>query len=326
MIDLIKNLRFASWYCFLIGIALIQLPSISIAEVLSLDDGSSYEGQVANGVPDGYGTISYSNGDEYVGEFQNGSIDGRGAMSYANGEQYVGEWKDNQITGRGTFNYANGEKYVGEFKAGERNGRGTFTYADGTTEVGEWQDDQKLEDVTSTDVNKELDLEYWKGIKDSEKMSAYEDYIREFPNGKFYSIATARIEKLRDGIPIGELAKLNQFSGIYRFHQREFCNVCDMGKLKLDMSGDKLKGVWDIYFESNNRVAMWIDETIRIGEKSVDFTFKKIGAYQHRLLPRRLDASVQFLDDGNMIMTIRSKIHAGDSAKREYTFHGKKSR
>ena len=99
-----------------------------------------------------------------------------------------------------------------------------------------------------------------------------------------------------------------------------------MGKLKLVMSGDKLEGVWDIYFESNNRVAMWIDETIRIGEKSVDFTFKKIGAYQHRLLPRRLDASVRFLDDGNMIMTIQSKIHAGDSAKREYTFHGKKSK
>ena len=53
--------------------------------------------------------------------------------------------------------------------------------------------------LKSSDLDKELDLEYWKGIKDSKAPSDYENYLREFPKGKFAKIANARLEKLKEG-------------------------------------------------------------------------------------------------------------------------------
>ena len=327
-----QSSRFVSWYCLLIGIALIQFPSLSIAEVLSLDDGSSYEGQVVDGVPHGYGTMSYSKGDEYVGEFQNGNIHGRGTMSYANGEQYVGEWKDNEITGRGTFNYANGEKFVGEFKAGKRDGRGTYTYSDGSTEVGKWQDDQKKEDVTSTALNKELDLEYWKGIKDSKDQKDYEGYIRRFPDGVFVVIAKTRLETLKNGASIGNFGKLKEFSGIYKVATGiSFCYLCNVGygggytRLKLEISGDSIQGTWDIHYDSymNERWAFVVVRSQSIGDNTVKFGLKRIGPWDP-YWPDNLDVFIEFLDNQKITMNIKSKKGVGTRQLKEYLLHGEK--
>ncbi len=307
-----------------------------------MDDGSSYEGEVVNGVPHGYGAIIYLNGDEYVGEFESGSISGRGTMSYANGEKYVGEWKDNKISGRGTFNYANGEKYVGQFRNGKANGRGTFTYADGTTEVGEWQDGQKLEDVTSADIDKELDLEFWKEVKGSDKMSDYEDYLREFPNGKFTSIAKARIEKLKDRVSIEELAKLDQFSGIYKISTAaSFCWTCDVGlgvgntKLKLEISGDSIEGMWDIHYDhfSNKRWVFVIEGAKSTGERTATASFRRLGP-RSPYWPDYLDVYIEFLEHetieqynggiARIKIEIKSKKNVGSAQLKEYVLLGKK--
>ena len=111
---------------------------------ITCDDGSSYTGDVSNGVPHGQGTYTYARGDKYVGQFKSLLRDGQGSYSYASGNKYVGGWKDDKQDGQGTFTWANGDRYVGEFKKGQRHGQGTLTWADGNKFVGEWKNGKQF--------------------------------------------------------------------------------------------------------------------------------------------------------------------------------------
>lgn len=46
--------------------------------------------------------------------------------------------------------------------------------------------------------NVEMELEYWKSIKNSNDSDEFELYLEEFPNGKFASLARMKIRKLRE--------------------------------------------------------------------------------------------------------------------------------
>ena len=125
------------WFC-------VFLVPCAYGETITYDDGSSYVGDVSNGVPHGQGTYTFANGDKYVGKFNSLSFHGQGSYFYASGNKYVGEWKDDKQNGQGTFTWANGDEYVGEFKEGNRHGQGTLTWAGGNKYVGEWKDGKQL--------------------------------------------------------------------------------------------------------------------------------------------------------------------------------------
>src|SRR5205085_2821539 len=46
-----------------------------------------------------------------------------------------------------------------------------------------------------TTINLELELEYWKDIRDSEDPADFEDFLRQFPNGKFAARAQSRLRR-----------------------------------------------------------------------------------------------------------------------------------
>ena len=63
-------------------------------------DGSWYEGDVKNGLPNGYGTLQYANGEKYEGEMRNNEFYGYGTFWYKDKTWYKGQFKDGQITGK----------------------------------------------------------------------------------------------------------------------------------------------------------------------------------------------------------------------------------
>lgn len=107
------------------------------------DDGSHYEGDLINDIPNGKGIMTYASGEIYTGEWKDGKRNGKGTMTYAEGDVYKGEWKDGKRNGQGTYTWADGDIYEGEFKDGLSDGYGTITYTNGNVYEGEWKDDTK---------------------------------------------------------------------------------------------------------------------------------------------------------------------------------------
>ena len=50
--------------------------------------------------------------------------------------------------------------------------------------------------VVQTDEGKQLDLEFWQSIKDSDDVEMYQAYLSEFPRGKFKKLAKLKLKKL----------------------------------------------------------------------------------------------------------------------------------
>lgn len=74
-------------------------------------DGSQYEGQYKQGLPDGRGEWVGKDYDNYAGEWRNGVKSGWGIANYSLGGRYEGPWDHDQPSGKGKITYA-GEKWV----------------------------------------------------------------------------------------------------------------------------------------------------------------------------------------------------------------------
>jgi len=123
-----------------------------------------YEGNLVDGLHDGYGTLFsvdgtvykgqfkaglchglcssciYFDGDTYEGSFKDGKYDGHGKYSDVNGDVFEGNFSIGQKSGYGISTYSNGTSYAGNFKHGFESGYGLFTYADGSTYDGLFED------------------------------------------------------------------------------------------------------------------------------------------------------------------------------------------
>lgn len=91
------------------GLRLISDAGSSSGNTDDADDDFDYSGAV---------TLRFTNG-VYVGEAVDGIPNGWGTFSYTNGDVYNGEWKDGKRTGQGTLTLANGDIYEGEFNENE---------------------------------------------------------------------------------------------------------------------------------------------------------------------------------------------------------------
>lgn len=105
---------------------------------------ASYEGELLDGVPDGYGVARYKSGDVYEGNWKAGLFHGQGTFyEWPEGTKYVGEWKNGKREGNGTQFIAKGPKYVGEWKNNRREGQGTMYLSSGQIYyVGGWKNDE----------------------------------------------------------------------------------------------------------------------------------------------------------------------------------------
>ena len=106
--------------------------------VVSYTNGYTYDGEYANGNPNGHGIMTFPNGDRYDGQWRDGFRHGHGGMSYANGDVYDGQWRYGLRNGHGIMTYDNGDRYDGEWWDGNRNGHGIMTYANGDRYTGRW--------------------------------------------------------------------------------------------------------------------------------------------------------------------------------------------
>lgn len=58
---------------------------------------TKYEGEFADDVKDGVGTLYLSNGDRFDGDFKQDLINGKGLYTFANGKRILGEWINNKL-------------------------------------------------------------------------------------------------------------------------------------------------------------------------------------------------------------------------------------
>lgn len=111
----------------------------------SMPGNGSYQGQCADGRPNGTGEVVFANGDRLRGEFRNGRIDGQGTWtSGTSGNTYTGNWRNGKRAGNGTYSWARGsQQYVGEWVDDKRQGKGTFVWANGDRFEGEFRDNRQ---------------------------------------------------------------------------------------------------------------------------------------------------------------------------------------
>ncbi|WP_256659734.1 C13 family peptidase, partial [Pseudomonas sp. LS-2] len=102
-------------------------------------DGSEYQGEFANGKPNGEGQRSDAAGNQFSGRFVDGQLEGTGNFTSADGDQYVGGFHNNQLNGRGRYENADGDVWSGQFKDGAFTGKGELIGSDGTNYQGQFR-------------------------------------------------------------------------------------------------------------------------------------------------------------------------------------------
>ena len=116
-------------------------------------DGSFYEGEWVNGLPEGYGTMVFANKDKYVGDWNEGKMNGVGIYRFYNSSSqefsavYRGEFVDGRREGRGKMTYANNDVYVGTWQNNMRTGSGVMWFRTGDRFSGLWKYDKMLRGV-----------------------------------------------------------------------------------------------------------------------------------------------------------------------------------
>lgn len=80
---------------------------------------SRYEGELANGRPDGRGKLVMRSGERYEGEFRAGLYHGQGVLHAASGDIYEGRLAFGLPNGDGRYAHASGEIETGRFSAGK---------------------------------------------------------------------------------------------------------------------------------------------------------------------------------------------------------------
>lgn len=98
-----------------------------------------YEGELENGIYQGWGTMLFANGDTFDGSWENGKRVS-GTQKFASGGQYVGELKDDAPHGEGRSTFVNGAIYEGNFVLGKPEGRGKYTFPNGVIYDGTMTD------------------------------------------------------------------------------------------------------------------------------------------------------------------------------------------
>ena len=154
-------------------------------------NGSIYNGQLINSIPNGKGKTVFVTGDTYEGEYLNGKRHGEGTYSFTDGEKYVGSWVNDHQQGHGIYYFANNNKYDGNWFTDYQEGEGTMFYSNGDKYEGQWHQDKREGEGTYTCANGVYYKGRWKDDKKSGK--GFYDWL----DGSCYS--GDMLEDLRNG-------------------------------------------------------------------------------------------------------------------------------
>lgn len=117
----------------------------------SFPNGSEYEGEFVNDVPEGIGTLVLPNFDTYEGHFVDGEMFGFGVYRFYNTKldkfkgSYEGEFVHSKFDGLGKMNYPDSSVYYGHWKNGKKDGQGQFINVTGVSMIGRWDNDSFVE-------------------------------------------------------------------------------------------------------------------------------------------------------------------------------------
>ena len=111
--------------------------------VISLKDGTRYEGGMKDDELSGRAQITYGNGDSYSGSVVNGLKSGSGVYTWSNGASYDGSWSNDTMDGKGTYTYPSsgltGYKLTGSFSNGVPDGICTYYASASESYETEWK-------------------------------------------------------------------------------------------------------------------------------------------------------------------------------------------
>lgn len=116
-------------------------------------EGSRYEGEVADGKPNGQGVVFSYYGAKLSGKFAEGRLDGVGELTTSNGYNYVGDFEDGVIAGNGTLEFPVDREELrqsGEFSMGQEHGYQKIEYRNGDILSGNFRSGALHGDVTYT--------------------------------------------------------------------------------------------------------------------------------------------------------------------------------
>lgn len=99
---------------------------------------SEYRGTFKAGRMDGRGAWLHHTGLYYEGEWADGLMHGHGTLKLPGGEEFVGQFRSGRAHGPGRYVEVNGEIFEGPFADGHRHGRGTTTLPGGYTYASRW--------------------------------------------------------------------------------------------------------------------------------------------------------------------------------------------
>lgn len=103
----------------------------------------SYTGMMVDGVPEGWGSLTWDGGDVYIGALHQGQPDGTGVYTWADGTVYAGDFSDGVRTGHGASCWSNGTIYTGGYQAGQRHGYGVYIWPNGDVYTGDFVDGKR---------------------------------------------------------------------------------------------------------------------------------------------------------------------------------------
>ena len=109
-------------------------------------NGDKYDGEMQNGMNDGFGTYYWNNGSIYEGKWAKGLKEGFGKEFFLNQDFYEGYFHNDQRNGFGKFYYNNdGSRYEGNWMDNLKNGFGTFFNKNNVIEFqGQWKNNIPL--------------------------------------------------------------------------------------------------------------------------------------------------------------------------------------
>ena len=102
-------------------------------------NGDYYEGNLLNGIKEGFGILKLKNGTIYEGDFKNNKQDGYGKLTQIDGENFNGEWKEGKIEGKGIRKHNNGDIYIGNYVNNLKEGNGKYIFSNGNVYEGNWE-------------------------------------------------------------------------------------------------------------------------------------------------------------------------------------------
>jgi len=83
--------------------------------------------------------IDLENGDHYVGQVKDGKFNGKGILTYKTGAKYQGEFANGKKHGSGTITQLNGNSFEGNFINDKKHGKGTLRWVSGSYIETDWE-------------------------------------------------------------------------------------------------------------------------------------------------------------------------------------------